>query len=282
MDIDRAEGIEVRNVKVIGMSENYKKLRDEQGVPPVCYRRRVTGVDLHTWTIFKGYGGTIFENVEFSGFSDTQCREAYTINMDDHNIEQGLFEHFSSFSNIDFGQDGLSKVNFCDLVENDIDTVYLTDRDGSLGLVPTTSTLMSLGERMEAFVDQSKCTRYEDKCFQYCENTCFRSMRYEIEGRHTEKFILRVCSTKDKDNCAMFKDSRRFDPNPRAADEPRTFIAHVPVGGTYEGTFFTNTGNVYTPTNLKVYQEDSHCPFTMGVFDITIDGFTDPPIVFQP
>lgn len=85
MDIDRAEGIGVRRTTIIGESESYKELRARQSnVPSVCYRRRVTGVDIHTWTIFKGYGGTEFDTIKFSGFSDTGCRESYTMNMDDH------------------------------------------------------------------------------------------------------------------------------------------------------------------------------------------------------
>lgn len=158
-------------------------------------------------------------------------------------------------------------------MDDDIDTVYLTDRDGSLGsTTTTTSTVMSIGPTIEAFVDLSQCTRFDQGCFQYCENTCFRSVRYEIEGRDTDNFILRVCSTSDPNQCALFSDAKRYNPSPRAIDFPRTFIAHLPVGQTYEGTFLTNTGSVYTPENLAVYYEDSHCPSEMGVFDLTVGG----------
>lgn len=84
LDIDRAEGIDIENTLIIGESESYRKLMANQDVEKVCAFNKVIGIDLHTWTIFKGHGGTTLKNVEFQNFSDTACPRPRAINMDDH------------------------------------------------------------------------------------------------------------------------------------------------------------------------------------------------------
>jgi hypothetical protein len=84
MDVDRAEGIEIEDTIIIGESESYRKLMARQNVGPVCSSDRLVGVDLHTWTIFKGHGGSKWKNVVFQGFSNTACPMPRAINMDNH------------------------------------------------------------------------------------------------------------------------------------------------------------------------------------------------------
>jgi hypothetical protein len=84
IDIDRAEGIEISDTVIIGESESYRRLMERQGVGPICYRRKVIGIDLHTWTIFQGHGGSTLRNINFEGFSNTACPMPRALNMDNH------------------------------------------------------------------------------------------------------------------------------------------------------------------------------------------------------
>jgi hypothetical protein len=174
-----------------------------------------------------------------------------------------------------------TSVSFCDLVGTDIETVYLVDLDGSLsppGVDSTTaSVLLSNGRNIQKFVDPSKCAEVTNGCYTYCKDTCFRSIRYEIEGPETEGYELKICDAKISQDCAFFYGSRRVNGNRNGHLDPRTFIAHVPVGRNYEGTFVSNTGAVYRPTDLKITVEDNLCPIELGQSSINIPGFSHPP-----
>ena len=75
IDLDRAEGIEVTNVRIIGQSPSYTALMARQpGVNPVCDRGVRTGFDLHTWQKEIDFLGAKISNVQMSGFSpDAKC-----------------------------------------------------------------------------------------------------------------------------------------------------------------------------------------------------------------
>ena len=172
-------------------------------------------------------------------------------------------------------------ISFCDLAGTDIETVYLVDKSGDIapsGLNPrSASSLLSTGENILHFVDHSNCNVIEKGCYTYCQNTCFQSIRYEIEGFATDNYELKVCDANDPDDCAFFFGSRRENGNRNGNRDPRTFIAHVPSGRHYKATFLTNTGRTYTPTDLRIFYEESRCPDSPGQPFITLDGFTNPP-----
>jgi hypothetical protein len=218
IDIDRAEGIEIRDTVIIGESQSYRRLMERQDVGPVCSQRKVVGIDLHTWTIFQGYGGSNLRNIDFEGFSNTACPIPRALNIDEHvsghsrfalvacsliasdhttpqNLEQGQFEHFTSLHGVRISDEDMASLSFCDLVGTDIDTVYLVDLDGSLspnGVVSTTaSVLLSNGPNIQKFVDPDKCAEMPKNCYTYCQDTCFQSIRYEIEGPETVGYELK-------------------------------------------------------------------------------------------
>jgi hypothetical protein len=91
IDIDRAEGIEIRDTVIIGESLSYRRLMERQDVGPVCSQRKVVGIDLHTWTIFQGYGGSTLRNIDFEGFSNTACPIPRALNIDEHVSERSRF-----------------------------------------------------------------------------------------------------------------------------------------------------------------------------------------------
>ncbi len=73
IDIDRADEITVENTVIIGESDSFKDLQARQNTESVCRQNRVMGIDLHTWKMFKEYGGATIRNVTLSGFTDTVC-----------------------------------------------------------------------------------------------------------------------------------------------------------------------------------------------------------------
>jgi hypothetical protein len=86
IDLDRAEGIEVTNTQVIGMSPSYKALLDRLpvgSIEAICDRNRRVGIDLHTWQKEIDFIGAKISNVTISGFaSDPKCATPSSIRFD--------------------------------------------------------------------------------------------------------------------------------------------------------------------------------------------------------
>jgi hypothetical protein len=85
IDLDRAEGIEVTNTKVIGTSPSYQALMARQpGVVPICERNERVGIDLHTWQKEIDFIGAKISNVVISGFdpNDTGCATPSSLRFD--------------------------------------------------------------------------------------------------------------------------------------------------------------------------------------------------------
>lgn len=85
IDLDRAEGIEVTNTEVIGMSPSYKALMERQpGVAPICDRNERVGIDLHTWQKEIDFIGAKISNVVMSGFADDpNCAKPSSLRFDE-------------------------------------------------------------------------------------------------------------------------------------------------------------------------------------------------------
>lgn len=168
---------------------------------------------------------------------------------------------YASFENLRIG-DGAG-INFCKLEVGDkdqiIDTAYIIDRDGSLSpgvkSSTTTSTLLSNGASMMTFVDPEQCTTLEKGCYSYCENTCFRSVRYEVKPDTMEDYTLKVCDRNDSSKCSLFSDGTRGGPN-----DVRTFIAHLPVGGLYDAVFLDRAGREVAPAEGEFAFDEDFCP----------------------
>ena len=87
IDLDRAEGIEVTNTQVIGMSPSYKALLDRSpagSLEAICDRNERVGIDLHTWQKEMDFLGAKISNVTMSGFGpDPLCAKPSSIRFDD-------------------------------------------------------------------------------------------------------------------------------------------------------------------------------------------------------
>ena len=84
IDIDRAEGIDVKNTTIIGESESYRIMKKRQVVSSVCSRRGdLIGLDLHTWKSNLSLAGANIVDVEFRDFDrGKNCKTASSISFD--------------------------------------------------------------------------------------------------------------------------------------------------------------------------------------------------------
>lgn len=273
VDLDRTDGAIVRRVAIIGVSASYRRLMARQDVQRICNENnsKLIGLDMHTWTLYNQEGGGYIEDVTLSGFDDIGSRCAQSsIHVDLHNIEENQFEYYSAFRNVNL-RDGSASINFCDADKLGITTAHFVDLDGSLrppGVEPNrASTLVGTSAELNRFVDSSKCTAIENRCYSYCADTCFRSIRYETPGTTMNGFVLKACKANDSSSCSTFQASRR------GPTDPRSFVAHLPVGDNYNLYFMSGLGEKKDPPPGGFFRYDFNvCPPDSGDFSVTYDG----------
>jgi len=271
VDVDRTDGVIVRNTVVIGESQSYRDLMARQDVDDVCSHGQLIGIDMHTWTLHDEYGGGArLDNISVSGFDESvACRFANSIRVDNHSLEDNQFEFYSSFSNIQL-EDGADTISFCKADEGGINTVHFIDLDGSLSpdsVSPTgPSTLLGSSPEIQRFVDPAKCTDMAGRCYSYCSDTCFRSIKYETMSTDMDDWKLKACRKEDPFNCSIFQGARR------SLGDPRTFIAHLPVGNTYNLMFVNELDQEVEATDGFVHIEYNLCPSSSGSFEVSFAG----------
>jgi hypothetical protein len=261
MDVDRTNGVVFRDSVIIGVSQSYRDLMNSQGAEKICRQGQIIGLDMHTWMTDSEYGGATLQNITISGFDDaasTGCKKV-NVRVDPLNLEQNQFEQFSTFRNVHLA-DGVNKIDFCLAQAAGIDTVHWIDYDGSFSppnaVQPTGAcTILSNGPDILRFVDSAKCTININGCYSYCRDTCFRSVRYEILGTAMDGYVLKACRKNDSKNCSIFDGSRR------GPTDPRSFLAHLPVGNSYNLVFLDKSGREVTPpSEMKAIPVANLCP----------------------
>jgi hypothetical protein len=191
-----------------------------------------------------------------------------------------LFEFYSSFQGMNV-RDGVESIDMCIVNRDDFKMVYIIDLDGTLRPKNVStqgpSTLVASDNReLLAFANITKCTDVIKGCYQYCAETCFRSMRYSVTGNGQESYQLKVCRRDDRSKCALFGGGRR------GTVGPHTYIAHLPAGFQYDAVFLDGSGQQITATTVLGEFEPTFCP-TGAVFDVTLFGSlpATSPITFQ-
>jgi hypothetical protein len=182
------------------------------------------------------------------------------------NLKQGLFEFYTAFKNVK-NTDGPDKINFCAALADGIKMMYFIDLDGSLKpsqvSTPGPATLLaSDGGQLTTFVSPSKCTNVALGCYSYCADTCFRSVRYEVNIVGKVNPMLKVCRRDNRSICTQFFGGKR-------EGETLAFIAHLPVGQLYDAVFVDGSGAEFTAANYQEFMEPSLCP-TGGTFGVQL------------
>ena len=181
-------------------------------------------------------------------------------------MKQGLFEFYTAFEKIKLA-DGLNSINMCVVTAREYEMLYLIDLDGSFrpdpSTAPTVSSLVASDNRMHlTFLDGSKCVDNLTGCYSYCRDTCFRSMRYYVEGPGQSSYKLKVCSRNSRTKCSLFKGGRRD------TSGPHEFTAHLPDGQNYDAFFVNAQGIEISPSTVTEVVEKTFC--TGSTFDVRL------------
>ena len=155
----------------------------------------------------------------------------------------------------------------CVVTTQEYEMLYLIDLDGSFrpnpSIAPTVSSLVTSDNRMHlTFLDASKCVDNVAGCYSFCHDTCFRSMRYYVEGPGQSNYKLKVCSRTNRSKCSLFKGGRRGNSG------PHEFTAHLPDGQNYDAVFVDAQGNAITPSTVTEVVEKTFC--TGNTFDVNL------------
>lgn len=172
--------------------------------------------------------------------------------------------------------DSDKSLNLCVVDSSEsIKMVYLIDLDGSLSpstVTPTgPSTLLANDDSsLFTFLNMSKCAFVESGCYNYCQDTCFRSFRYIFDGPGQGNLTLKVCKIDDASLCSYFSGGRRS-----SRDGPYAYIAHLPVGFSYGAILLDDAGlEVTSGTLYESYEEGFAC--SGGIFSINYVGLLIP------
>lgn len=295
IDIDRADGISVLNSQVIGLSDSFRDLLSDQDARPSCVEDAQYGIEFHTWKHDPANVGTTIRNVTISNFINVSCPIATPFHVDNtvsntfrhlastlfvgismyashsifflfvecfvSQIKTGQFNMFTTFSNLKL-QDPRSAIDFCDAEYAGIIDIYLNDLDGSFRPLAASSdesaSLVSNNLGMLQFVNRFRCNTNEAKCYSYCTNTCFRTVRFEIDPANTADYRLRVCRRNEPSNCIYVVGQQRVEDEYDHSFEPRVFLAHLPEG-TYDAAILGSRGSETWPSFVEVHYEVSNC-----------------------
>jgi len=271
VDLDRSEAIKVSNTIIMGMSDSYSYLMErESGTQKICSGQgRAIGIDLHSWRLRNVEGGFDINGVDILGFGGIDCRNLSAIRMDSFTLKQGVFEVFTTFTDMNV-EDGPAFIDFCTAQDSGIlDCIYLMDLDGSLAPQSISTSgpgaLVSNGPKMLTFVDPDRCTEIVQGCYQYCRETCFQSIRYEVNPTGTENYKLKVCARGGPATaCIETTWSKRYNGNNPYEDVPRTFLVHLPSGN-YDAVFLDESGSEAWPSYVSRHNEIAVCSASVDV-----------------
>ena len=272
VDVDRAEAIGVYDLRIVGKSDSFGALMvREPKQRDICNRARgrTIGLDVHTWRGRKAPGGLTVKRTTFEDFDEVTCPGVAPIIIDSETQKDSIFELFTTFEDI-VAPGGAAAVDFCEasLSAKPIESIYLIDLDGSFrpaGVTPTgPSSMVSTGPSMMTFLNAQKCTAISGRCYNYCANTCFRSVRFDVGPKGTENFKLKVCQRDNPSKCVTFGGGVYFDLNLIYSDIPRIFFAHLP-SGSYNAVFLNGSGGEDWPSFVKVEIEPALCSATVDI-----------------
>jgi hypothetical protein len=161
-----------------------------------------------------------------------------------------------------------------------IKDIYLNVLDGKLyasDSLRDPAVVISNAKNMLAFVSQSQCQTFTDKCYVMCKSHCFSSIRFEIDPANTEKFVLKVCKRGNSVNCIFVAGATVLDDTLRTNNH-RTFIAHLP-SGTYDAVFLDEYMKTTWP--IFVNQRDEHQQCQSSRFPKAIVHLKVPPLLLN-
>jgi hypothetical protein len=130
-------------------------------------------------------------------------------------IGWGAFDFFSQVSKVNIEED-YSRFNFCQSFRNQIQDIYIIDKDSSLkppgSQTRGASSIVSDWSNALQFIPEEKRTHVDGLCYQYCEDTCLRTMIFSVNPADTREFSLRVCERGKLDACVIYSGNPYYEP----------------------------------------------------------------------
>jgi hypothetical protein len=210
------------------------------------------------------------------------CLYVWTIRYETGDVQTGLLIHcqtvtgtfdlYTTFRNVAF-ENWVDRIDFCLASKAGINNIFITDLDGSLNypnkVSNTPATLVSNHQSMLEFINNEACELYEDRCYRYCPETCFRTIRCETDPAETSSLFLRVCGSFFVDSCIVAQGRLREDDEEDSALHPRVFLANVPKGR-YTVTIVNAFGVPVWPSFVNVYLDKETCDDGFLIGDVSI------------
>lgn len=193
-------------------------------------------------------------------------------------LKQGIFETMTTFKQIKLPE-GPSLVDMCIIGSSTFDMLYLNDlnanfRPATMSATSTSAATLIASDNNELlkFVNPSRCVNVVEGCYSYCRDTCFRTIRVQLEGLSSWK--LKLCSQGSSPTvCVLYKAGRRADSG------EYTIMAHAPVGQTYSAAIVDKDGKAVVPKLQTIFYEENHCGSSR--FQVSLAGY-DGSIPFVP
>lgn len=114
-------------------------------------------------------------------------------------VRTGSFDYFSVLVSVAV-EDGAVPIDLCRAKDHGVTDVYLTDLTSSLLATSTArsvsgpSTIITDESSIFTFLPSERCLIISDRCLAYCEDTCLRTVTYNVDPTARDGIRLRVCN----------------------------------------------------------------------------------------
>lgn len=225
VDINRADNTKIIDSTIIGYSDHFRKQVTSQSLWHRCKENPnhlLKGIELNYFqeSTSNYLPGSRFENVNFSGFTDTGCARAAAFTIQS-NERRGLGDTWSynlqlKSITIEDGSDLFDAQSAEDALITDIS---INDVDASLApatiaspnaTAPTYGVVVSDEDNMKALAN-GVCTPYPEQGIAYCENTCNRIVHYLTSIFGTEDYRLEATDNLDSTRTTVFDGNMQMD-----------------------------------------------------------------------
>ena len=282
-EIENCESVQISHAEIVGVSETQKEVMKTKPVPNLCSYQGISGILLSPYRVSKNTdSGINLINTHFQGFDSSQdCPKSFPIDFIAH-TKDSHWDVSSSLKNVSITDARSLYINGCTAASINVNDVVITDIDGSLNSdsSQTTvgpSTIVSSKSYMTTFAPGT-CTDLPDQCLSYCENTCLRTVAFQIDHGNTEDFTL-VVKNADGTKSIEVPGSMEEHSNPfynNLPDRYRVFSASLP-SGEYTAGFYKD-GIPAHPSKYFRHVDDSEYfiseQIVLNIFTFTLIFFT--------
>jgi len=172
IEINEADKITLRNLKIEGFTPDYKSLVDLASRPSHCQSlndNTIVGVRLHANAMKPGSTGSAIENVDFSFFSaSTGCSAASSALSFNPDVVTASYTTTVNLIGLTFdvGSAPYDHLTLCSVANAGVNDIYIEDSDGSMNPSSTgAGMIVSDTPDMAKFIS---CSPLSGTCAQFC------------------------------------------------------------------------------------------------------------------